>query len=112
GTRVRHVRDESSFLQAGRANLPRRHHCRYRRQRRCAGDRGIPRRREEIHRPQERLSMSPMTVAKLALMLIAAILLAWGIRADDSALRWAGIFFLFAALVLRFFKPRKPRGLS
>jgi len=44
-------------------------------------------------------------------MLIAAILLAWGIRADDSALRWAGIAFLFIALILRFFKPRKPRGL-
>lgn len=54
--------------------------------------------------------MSPFTLAKLALMLIAAILLAWGIRTDDSALRWAGIFFLFIALVLRFFKPRKPRG--
>ena len=54
--------------------------------------------------------MSPFTVAKLALMLIAAILLAWGIRTDDSAIRWAGILFLFAALVLRFWKPRKPPG--
>jgi hypothetical protein len=55
--------------------------------------------------------MKPFTIAKLALMLIAGILLAWGIRNDDSALRWAGILFLFAALILRFFKPRKPRGL-
>lgn len=55
--------------------------------------------------------MSPFTVAKLALMLIAAILLAWGIRTDDSAIRWAGILFLFIALILRFFKPRTPRGL-
>ncbi len=54
--------------------------------------------------------MSPFTTAKLALMLVAAILLAWGIRSDDAALRWAGILFLFIALVLRFFKPRKPRG--
>jgi len=53
--------------------------------------------------------MSPFTTAKLALMLVAAVLLGWGIRTDDSALRWAGIAFLFAALVLRFFKPRKPR---
>ncbi|HUQ99565.1 MAG TPA: hypothetical protein VM166_08925 [Gemmatimonadaceae bacterium] len=51
--------------------------------------------------------MSPFTTAKLALMLIAAVLLAWGIRADDSALRWAGIGFLFVALILRFFKPPK-----
>lgn len=56
--------------------------------------------------------MTPFTVAKLALMLIAAILLAWGIRTDDSAIRWAGILFLFIALILRFFKPRKPRGLQ
>ena len=54
--------------------------------------------------------MSPFTTAKLALMLIAAVLLAWGIRADDAALRWAGIAFLFLALILRFFKRRKPRG--
>ncbi len=51
--------------------------------------------------------MSPFTTAKLALMLIAAALLAWGVRSDDSALRWAGIGFLFVALILRFFKPRK-----
>jgi hypothetical protein len=55
--------------------------------------------------------VSPFTLAKVALMLIAAILLGWGIKTDDSALRWAGILFLFAALILRFFKPRKPRGL-
>jgi len=55
--------------------------------------------------------VTAFTIAKLALMLIAAILLAWGIRADDSALRWAGIAFLFIALIRRFFKPRKPRGL-
>jgi hypothetical protein len=56
--------------------------------------------------------MSPFTTAKLALMLIAAALLAWGIRTDDPALRWAGIGFLFVALILRFWKPRKPRGLK
>jgi uncharacterized membrane protein YecN with MAPEG domain len=54
--------------------------------------------------------VSPFTIAKLGLMLIAAILLAWGIRADDAALRWAGIAFLFIALILRFIK--KPRGLE
>ena len=53
--------------------------------------------------------MSPFTIAKLALMLIAAVLLAWGIRTDDSALRWAGILFLLVALILRFFKPRGVR---
>jgi hypothetical protein len=52
--------------------------------------------------------VSPFTIAKLALMLIAAILLGWGIRSDDAALRWAGIAFLFIALILRFIKrPRR-----
>jgi uncharacterized membrane protein len=50
--------------------------------------------------------MTPMTSAKMALMLIAAVLLGWGIRTDDAALRWAGIGFLFIALVLRFFTRR------
>lgn len=54
--------------------------------------------------------MSPLTIAKLALMLIAAILLGWGVRTDDGALRWAGIGFLFIALILRFIK--RPRGLE
>jgi hypothetical protein len=54
--------------------------------------------------------VTPFTVAKLALMLIAAILLGWGIRSDDTALRWAGIGFLFIALILRFIK--RPRGLQ
>jgi hypothetical protein len=50
--------------------------------------------------------VSPFTIAKLALMLIAAVLLGWGIRTDDAALRWAGIGFLFIALIIRFIKPR------
>ena len=54
--------------------------------------------------------MSPFTIAKLALMLIAGVLLAWGIRQDDVLIRWVGILFLLAALLLRFFKPRKPRA--
>ncbi len=53
--------------------------------------------------------MSPFVTAKLALMLVAAILLGWGIRTDDSALRWAGIGFLFVALILRFYRPNQRR---
>lgn len=53
--------------------------------------------------------MNPFLTAKLALMLVAAVLLGWGIRTDDSALRWAGIGFLFIALILRFFKPNQHR---
>jgi hypothetical protein len=50
--------------------------------------------------------VGPFTAAKLALALAAAILLGWGIRNDDSALRWAGMAFLFVALVMRFFQPK------
>jgi hypothetical protein len=50
--------------------------------------------------------MGPFTIAKLALTLVAAILLGWGIKNDDSALRWAGMAFLFIALILRFFQPK------
>lgn len=50
--------------------------------------------------------MGKFTVVKVALALVAAILLGWGIRNDDSALRWAGMAFLFIALVLRFFQPK------
>jgi hypothetical protein len=53
--------------------------------------------------------MSPFVTAKLALMLVAAILLGWGMRTENSALRWAGIGFLFIALILRFFKPNQRR---
>lgn len=45
-------------------------------------------------------------MAKMALALIAAILLGWGMRNDDSALRWAGMAFLFIAVLLRFFQPK------
>jgi hypothetical protein len=45
---------------------------------------------------------------KLALALCATILLAWGIRADDAAVRWAGIACLAAAVVLRFIGPKRP----
>ena len=50
--------------------------------------------------------MTPLTTARLALAMIAIILFGWGIRTNDSAIRLAGIGFLLAALVLRFFKPR------
>ena len=47
--------------------------------------------------------MTPITVAKLALALMAAILFAYGVRTDIPPLRWAAIAFLLAAVLLRFF---------
>jgi hypothetical protein len=51
--------------------------------------------------------MTPITTARLIVALIAAILLGYGIRTDNEAVRWAGIGFLVAALLMRFIRPRE-----
>jgi hypothetical protein len=51
----------------------------------------------------ERTIVTPMTVAKLTLALIAAILFGYGIRHDVPQLRWAAIAFLALAVLARFF---------
>ena len=50
--------------------------------------------------------MGPYTLAKIALAIVAAILFGWGIRTDDSMLRWAGVAFLAVALAIRFIQPK------
>jgi hypothetical protein len=50
--------------------------------------------------------MTPITTARLIVALIAAILLGYGIRTDNEAVRWAGMGFLVAALLMRFIRPR------
>lgn len=53
--------------------------------------------------------MTPMTTAKLALVLMAAVLFALGVRSDMPQLRWAAIAFLAAAVLLRFFDRNRNR---
>ncbi len=53
--------------------------------------------------------MTPITTARLIVALIAAILLGYGMRADSEAVRWAGIGFLVAALLMRFIRPGEKR---
>jgi hypothetical protein len=53
--------------------------------------------------------MTPITAAKLALALMAAILFAYGVRTDLPQLRWAAIAFLAAAVLLRFFDKSRSR---
>ena len=54
--------------------------------------------------------MTPFTMAKVTLALIAAVLFGLGVRNSHPALRWAAIAFLAAAVLLRFFdKDRKTR---
>ncbi|MEO8577134.1 MAG: hypothetical protein ABI556_10555 [Gemmatimonadales bacterium] len=51
--------------------------------------------------------MTPLTIAKLTLGLIAAVLFGLGVRGSDPALRWAAIAFLAAAVLLRFFDKKR-----
>ena len=51
--------------------------------------------------------MTPLTSARLVLVLVAAVLLGYGIRTDSEPLRWAGIGFLLAALLMRFLDKRE-----
>lgn len=46
--------------------------------------------------------MTPMTIAKITLALIAAVLFALGVRGESEPLRWAAIAFLALAVLLRF----------
>jgi hypothetical protein len=50
-----------------------------------------------------------MTVAKMTLALIAAILFGFGVRNESAPLRWAAIAFLSAAVLLRFIDSRRSR---
>ena len=49
--------------------------------------------------------MSSTTIAKIALAIVALILVGYGMRVDSPTLRWVGIAFLVAAFALRFIKP-------
>jgi hypothetical protein len=51
--------------------------------------------------------MTPLNSARLLVALIAAILLGYGIRTESEALRWAGMGFLLAALLMRFLGQRE-----
>ena len=46
-------------------------------------------------------------LAAVALAACAAVLLAWGIRTDNTVSRWAGIVCLAVAVALRFIKPKR-----
>jgi hypothetical protein len=48
--------------------------------------------------------VSWLTRAKLALALIGVILFGYGVRAEDARLRWMGIAFLAASVILRWWR--------
>lgn len=54
--------------------------------------------------------MQSLMAIRLGLAITALLLFGLGIRSETPYLRWAGIAFLGAALVLRFAGRRTPRG--
>ena len=52
--------------------------------------------------------MDRITVLKIALALAGVGLFAYGVRSDDTVVRWVGIGCVVAAFLLRFVKKRVP----
>ena len=52
--------------------------------------------------------MDRVTVAKVAFALAGIGIFAYGVRAEDSVVRWVGIAFVVAAFLMRFVKKRTP----
>ena len=51
-----------------------------------------------------------LTWAKVALVAVGILVWGYGVRVDDRTIRWVGIAFLVAALLLRFLGRRRSTG--
>ena len=51
--------------------------------------------------------MTRLSHLKLGLTAVGVILLMYGIRTDQNRFRWFGIAFVAAAVILRFWTPRR-----
>jgi hypothetical protein len=54
--------------------------------------------------------MTRITQVRLALFAIGIVIWGYGIAVDDPTIRWIGIGFLMASLLLRFFQRRRHAG--
>ena len=54
--------------------------------------------------------MTRHTQIKMALATIGLIVLIWGIRVDDPYIRWVGMGFLAASVLMRFLPKRLREG--
>ena len=52
--------------------------------------------------------MDRITVTKIALALAGVGMFAYGVRSEDTVVRWIGIGLVVVAFLLRFFKRTKP----
>ena len=46
--------------------------------------------------------MTPLTTLKITLAVVGVMVFGYGVRADSTGIRWAGIALVAAAVVLRF----------
>jgi Na+(H+)/acetate symporter ActP len=53
------------------------------------------------------MDMDRVTVLKIAFALAGVGIFAYGVRSEDSVVRWVGIAFVIAAFLLRFAKKRR-----
>jgi len=56
--------------------------------------------------------MDRVTVAKIAFALAGIGIFAYGVRAEETVVRWVGIAFVVIAFLLRFVKKREPSDSS
>ena len=54
--------------------------------------------------------MSPLTAVKLALAAAGIVVFGLGVRVNSVPVRWAGVALVAVAALLRFVRPRTPRG--
>ena len=57
-----------------------------------------------ISRAPRSRAQEKLTGAKMAFAVVGLLIWAYGLRTDDTALRWLGIVFLLAAFLLRFLR--------
>ena len=52
--------------------------------------------------------MDRITVIKIACALAGVGIFAWGVRSEETVIRWVGIAFVIVAFLLRFVKKQTP----
>lgn len=44
---------------------------------------------------------------RIVLVVVGMLIFAWGVKLDESAVRWVGVGFVFVAWMLRFWRTRQ-----
>jgi hypothetical protein len=54
--------------------------------------------------------VTTLTAVKVGLAAVGLVVWGYGVRVDDPLIRWVGIAFFAAAVLLRFWSRRRPPG--